>query len=445
MDLPVPAAVRAIAERLEEAGFETWAVGGAVRDSLLGATPGDWDLTTAARPQQVRRLFRRTVPIGVEHGTVGVLDEEGGLHEVTTFRRDVETTGRHAVVEFADEVNEDLARRDFTINAIAWHPLRRELRDPCGGAADLESGTLRTVGAAAERFAEDYLRVLRALRFAGHFHMEIAADTWVALAPAAPRLVELSGERVREELWKIFAKTERASAALSLYAASGALEVLFPELHPLVGLRRTADATRDLWTESLLAVDALPPSRPLLRLAALLHAVGMPAAKAPDLRGGYRFVGHASLARRHVEAVMRRLRTSNAESERVQRLVGLQDELFPPDADARLIRHWLRDIGSDLVHDLFRLRFALWRAREGTAEAPDLVERAGMARAVLRGRPALAVGDLAIGGADLKQAGLRPGPEFGQILRELLDEVVDEPARNTREELLRMVRERWAS
>lgn len=443
MDLPVPDAVRRIADRLEDAGFETWAVGGAVRDSLLGLPPGDWDLATAARPKQVRKLFRRTVPIGVEHGTVGVLDEAGELHEVTTFRRDVETTGRHAVVEFAEHVDEDLARRDFTINAIAWHPGRRELRDPHGGRVDLDARVLRTVGDPAERFAEDYLRVLRALRFAGQFQLTIEDATWRAMPAAAPRLVELSGERVREELWKVFTGTRRASVALSLYEASGALEVLLPELHPLVDLR--ADPEGDtVWAESLAAVDALPPSRPVLRLAALLHGVGMPAAKAPDLRGGHRFVGHARLARRPVEAIMERLRASNADTDRVLRLVTLQDELFSPEAGGAIIRRWLRAVGPDLVPDLLRLRFALWRARNGRAPAPDLVQRARMARAVLRTRPALDTGDLAIGGADLKALGMRPGPEFGQVLRELLDEVIERPELNRRDTLLEMAKERWA-
>ena len=164
-----PPAATWIVRTLEEAGHETWAVGGAVRDVLLGRPAGDWDLTTHARPTDVRRIFRRTIPIGVEHGTVGVLARDGTMYEVTTFRKDVQTDGRHAVVEFASTLDEDLARRDFTINAIAWHPLREELRDPFGGAVDLGHGVLRTVGAPEERFREDYLRVLRALRFAGRF------------------------------------------------------------------------------------------------------------------------------------------------------------------------------------------------------------------------------------------------------------------------------------
>ncbi|HEX7048727.1 MAG TPA: CCA tRNA nucleotidyltransferase [Longimicrobiales bacterium] len=443
-DLHPPAPVRAIARRLEDAGFETWAVGGAVRDALLGRPAGDWDLASRARPAEVRRLFRRTVPIGIEHGTVGVLGEDGVLYEVTTFRRDIETFGRHAVVEFADTIEEDLSRRDFTINALAWHPLTGELRDPFLGMEDLETGRLRTVGEPAERFAEDYLRVLRALRFAGDFELVIDAATWDALVAAVPHLVELSAERIREELWKILGKTRRASAALSLYAAAGALVVLYPELDRLVGLEPGDGAGHDAWTESLFAVDALPPARPLLRVAALLHGVGKPAARTRDLRGGWRYVGHEVVGAPVAEAVMRRLKASNADTDRVRRLVRHQSDLFPPDAPGAGVRRWLRDIGPDLVRDLFRLRFALWRAatvgRAGGAAPDDLIDRWRTVRAVLRQHPVLEVKGLAIGGADLRALGLEPGPEYGRILRGLLEAVIERPELNTREALLERVR-----
>jgi tRNA nucleotidyltransferase (CCA-adding enzyme) len=200
-----PAAVGWIARTLENAGFETWAVGGAVRDVLLGKDSDDWDLATRARPGDVRKLFRRTVPIGIEHGTVGVLAKDEVLYEVTTFRRDVITTGRHAVVEFSDRIEEDLARRDFTINAIAWHPLRDELLDPFDGAGDLHAHRLRTVGDPADRFSEDYLRVLRALRFAGRFQLEIDEATWTALTVATAQLDILSRERARRSCSRSFA------------------------------------------------------------------------------------------------------------------------------------------------------------------------------------------------------------------------------------------------
>ncbi|HSJ16454.1 MAG TPA: CCA tRNA nucleotidyltransferase [Longimicrobiales bacterium] len=442
MQLYPPEAVTDIARRLQAAGFQAWAVGGAVRDALLGNPHSDWDLATSARPEDVRRIFRRTVPVGIEHGTVGVLARDGVLYEVTTFRRDVATDGRHATVAFADTLEEDLARRDFTINAIAWHPLTEELRDPHGGMQDLRDAVLRTVGAPAERFAEDYLRVLRALRFAGHYVLTIDPPTWTALVAAVPGLGGLSAERVREELVKILTKTRHASAPLKLYAASGALRALLPELHALIGFTVSAGggAAADVWEETLTAVDALARSRPRLRLAALLHAVGMPAARTRDLRGGWRVTGHETAGARRAADVMQRLRASNAETEDVTRLVRLQNELFPPDAPPALVRRWLAEVEPGFVPDLFRLRFALWRARPVAGGAADLVERWRMVRRVLRERPPLAVSDLALDGSDLKQLGLRPGPEFGIILRRLLERVWDEPALNERERLLHIVR-----
>jgi tRNA nucleotidyltransferase (CCA-adding enzyme) len=437
-----PDAVRRIAARLEEAGYETWAVGGAVRDSILGRPAGDWDLATRARPEEVMGVFRRTVPIGLDHGTVGVLDR-GKLYEVTTFRRDVETTGRHAVVEFAHGIEDDLARRDFTINAIAWHPVSGRLLDPFDGRADLEGGRLRTVGEPADRFAEDYLRVLRAFRFAGQFELEIEAATWDALCAAVPNLGRLSAERVREELVKVLTLTRRASRTLDLYRDSGALTHLYPELAALVGEREQGSG-RDLWAVTLAAVDAIAPARVTLRLAALLHAVGMPAARTRDLRGGWRYTGHEVLGARKAEDVMRRLKSSNADTERVVRLVRHQRDLFPPDAPDAGVRRWLRDVGVDLVPDLFRLRFALWRAAESGAGRPDdLLERWAMARRVLRQRPPLRLGDLAVGGHDLRRLGIQPGPGYGEILGDLLERVIDDPSLNDPATLKGIVRRDW--
>lgn len=394
--------------------------------------------------------FRRTVPIGVDHGTVGVLDGDD-MYEVTTFRRDVETFGRHAVVEFAEQIEEDLSRRDFTINALAWHPLRGELLDPFGGRDDLAAGRLRMVGDPVERLAEDRLRVLRAFRFAGLLDLEIEDAAWAALREAVPHLTELSAERVREELLKVLSQTRPASRSLELYRRSGALAQLFPELAALEG-ERPAGEGPDLWTVTLHAVDALPPSRPVLRLAALLHAVGMPPARTRDLRGGWRYTGHEVLGSRKTEDVMHRMKSSNADTERVTALVRHQPELFPPDSPDAVVRRWLRHVGPERVRDLFRLRFALWRAERATsaesaggveARPEDLLERWSMVRRVLRDRPALRTGDLAIDGGDLKALGLQPGPQFGTILSELLERVTDDPSLNHRDRLLALVREGW--
>jgi tRNA nucleotidyltransferase/poly(A) polymerase len=439
MTIETPDAVIQIARTLRESGHEAWAVGGAVRDALAGRRGGDWDIATDAAPARVRRLFRRTVPIGVEHGTVGVFGRDGVLYEVTTFRRDVATDGRHAVVEFSQSLEEDLARRDFTCNAVAWDPLSHELRDPFGGVADLRAGVLRTVGLPELRFAEDYLRILRAFRFAGHFALRIAEETWDALKAAVPRLAGLSAERVREEVGKVLARTRTASDGLRLYGESGALSVIAPELAATVHLE--IEAGLDAWTQSLRAVDALPPHRTLLRWTALLHAIGYPAARTRDLKRGWRFTGHEEMGARKADELLRRLRFSNADRERIVRLVRIQSMLFPPDSPDSGVRRWLAHITPHYVYDLFRLRIALWRANAAPRGDRDLLERWHKAHAEWLRRPVLTLDRLAVTGDDLRAAGVAPGPAMGELLRSLLDHVIESPGLNERGALLAMARE----
>ncbi|HET7321213.1 MAG TPA: CCA tRNA nucleotidyltransferase [Longimicrobiaceae bacterium] len=426
-DLHPPREVVRIARLLAEAGHQAWAVGGAVRDALAGLHPGDWDLTTSARPGEVRRLFSRTVPIGIEHGTVGVLGKDGVLYEVTTFRRDVETDGRHARVVFADTLEEDLQRRDFTINAVAWNPLTGEIRDPHGGVEDLRAGVLRTVGEPAERFREDRLRVLRALRFAGRFHLSIEPATGAAIRASTGELGHLSAERVREELWKTLAGPCTPSATLKLYASSGVLGALYPELAACIGV---ADgAGEDVWEHQLRTADEIPRARPLLRLAALFHDVGKPVASGPD---------HAAAGAAIARAVMRRLKCSNADTDRVVHLVAQHESRPAPTASDPELRRWVRLVGLDFYRDLFRLWIACCRARGG--DGAELLALWRRLRALLRDRPALALSDLAIGGAELRALGLPPGPLYGEILGDLLERVTDDPALNTRDQLLDIVR-----
>lgn len=429
--LEAPGYVRWIARTLEGAGYETWAVGGAIRNALLGVASGDWDMATRAQPSVVRRLFPRTVPIGVEHGTVGVLSREGVLVEVTTFRRDVETSGRHAVVEFAETLLEDLARRDFTINAVAWHPLREEFRDPFEGRKDLEDRLLRTVGRPEDRFAEDYLRVLRGIRFSGRFGLRIHPDTWKALCTATAHLGILSPERVREEFLKILSEDEHPARALELYAASGVLEALYPELAAVRGHQRPG-REEDLFEHSLQLADGLPRHRPVLRLAAVLHGLGVPGPPpaSPEERG-----------RERAAALMIRSRYSNAETQRVTELLrmGLEPPLnLSTPAD---LRRWLQEAGPASLPDFARIwivKARLDRTRWGT-EPGDVLNLIRRLRGQLQSHPPLDVGDLALTGRDLIAFGLKPGPEFGVILDRLLLRVLDDPEVNTRDRLLEIL------
>lgn len=398
-----------IARTLEDAGFETWCVGGAVRDALLGHPRADWDLATAARPPQIRKLFRRTYPIGIEFGTVGVRGSDDQVYEVTGFRRDVSTDGRHAVIEYADTLEDDLARRDFTINAIAYHPLRHELRDPHGGVRDLEAGVLRAVGDAATRFDEDHLRILRGLRFAGRFGLEIEPATWRAMQEKAPSLPRLSGERVREELWKAMADPT-PSATLELYRGAGVLPVLYPEL--------SVDGD---WARRLAAVDAVPRARPLLRIVMWLSGVRDAEA---------------------LEVLLRRHRFSNVEIRTARALTQALALPLPGPGDARAIRRWLAAVGAADVRDALRLHAA---AARGGGDVAGFARRARAILAEWRARPPLALADLAIDGDALKAMGLAPGPRFAEILSDCLEHVLDDPGMNTREDLRRYVTERWMS
>ena len=383
--IPIPDEVVAIARRLEEAGHEAWCVGGAVRDTLLGDVQKDFDLATSATPEQVQALFPRTVAVGVKYGTVGVLDRERVLHEVTTFRHDVRTDGRHAEVAFGVSLDDDLARRDFTVNAIAYHPLRGEWRDLFGGVEDLERRRLRAVGDPAARFREDYLRVLRALRFTARLDFAIDPTTWEAACAAASGLGQLSAERVRDEWVKGLATTRSLRRLISLWRKSGAAAVWLPQLWSVEGL--------EAWTGN----DAPVSRDPVVLTALCCH---------------------------DPVAALSRLRASNSELARAAALVA--GPIEPAGMTTRDVRRWLAAVDS-AADDLAEL----WTLRHGL---PFLW--AGEVAAIRRAGAPLRRADLAVSGQDLKAAGIPAGPAVGQVLERLLALVVDDPTLNVRELLL---------
>ncbi len=407
MRLEVPEAASDIVRRLEERGFETWAVGGAVRDALLSGSRADWDLATAARPEVVRKLFRPSYPIGIQFGTIGVRGSDGYVYEVTTFRRDLETDGRHAVVEYADTLDEDLGRRDFTINAIAYHPLRHELHDPYDGRGDLDRRILRCVGDPTLRFSEDYLRVLRGLRFAGRYELEIEDATWDALKAAVSNLPQLSGERVREELLKVLAGPA-PSRSLELYRNSGALHRVFGEV---AGLEDTE------WRITLEAIDRIPAEETGLRLALLFRPAGF-----------------------EIEAMMARTRFSNAEVRGVVNLADALDQPLPQPGDEVSARRWLRDVTPALASYTLLLHMVLLEAMgAGAKERKRLAEQAKVIETVRERGDPVTLGDLAIDGNDLKEMGMLPGPEIGRALEACLTAVIEDPSLNEQAVLLAYV------
>jgi len=437
-----PASIRAprdvvwIARRLEEAGYQAWTVGGAVRDVLAGIEPEDWDLTTSAPPARVQRLFRRTVPVGVDHGTIGVIAPGGRMFEVTTFRRDVETYGRRARVAFAERLEEDLERRDFTINAVAWHPVTGELRDPHNGIRDLQLRVLRTVGDPEKRFAEDRLRVLRALRFAGRFGLRIDEATWNALCSSATLLENLSPERVREELFKVLAGQRLPGESLRLYAESGVLRALYPELDRCRN-RPAGRGAGDLWEHMVRTVDAASSRHLRVRLAGLLHRVGDATDLGPLGGDPSRAGGEASAA--ISRTILVRLRSSNADIDTVTHLVAHHRPVPLADSPAPELKRWMRRVGAAYLNDLFRLLAAICRAEGGAAG--DLRRLHIRVRALRRQNPPLSVADLAIGGRELAGLGIPRGPIYGEILRDLLERVTEDPELNRRDALLAIVRE----
>jgi tRNA nucleotidyltransferase (CCA-adding enzyme) len=399
----IPPEVAAIAKTLRDAGHEAWYVGGAVRDSLLlrtthhaPRTASDFDIATSARPEQVRKLFRRSIPVGIEHGTVAVLDAANRGHEVTTFRRDVKTDGRHAQVEFGVSLDDDLARRDFTINAIAVHSGTGELRDPFDGRKDIAAATVRAVGDPLTRFREDWLRVLRGLRFAASFDFAIEPATWDAIVASAGSLGFLSRERVRDEWTKMLAKAT-PSAGIGLWQRAGVLGAVWPEL-----------AT--LHEEGLASLDDVPRDVVLITAAAMQRC-----GVSPHEAGG------AAL----------RLKFSSREIERIHDILVALAEPLPDAEDAIELRKWIA-------------------RHRGVAQAAivvsplDAEERDDYRQAVAAiessGAP-LAVSELAISGDDLKTIGIAPGRVMGEILRTLLDAVLEDPALNTRDTLLQRARD----
>lgn len=413
----VPAAVRRFARILTDAGHAAWLVGGAVRGLLLGRPPGDWDwdIATGATPDRVRRLYRRTIPTGIRHGTVTVLFGRERF-EVTTFRTDSGySDGRRPdAVRFAGTIDQDLARRDFTINAIAVDLATGAVRDPHGGRADLAARRLRTVGSAQERFAEDGLRPFRGCRLAAELSLSVDADTVRAMRDAAPTARRVAAERVCQELRRLLAAAA-PSAGLRLLEQTELMALCFPGLS-VPGLAAPAAAGG---AARYASIDAAPPDPPQ-RLAMLLTVLLSPAAD------------DAAAAAGRARAALMRLRFPNAVVQRVTAAIGSLAAPVTADSSDADIRRLLAAIGRDAAEDAIAVRRAA-----GTIEAP-LARRV---RLQASGGHALSIRELAVGGADLqRELGLRPGPQIGRLLTGLLQVVLADPAANQRGRLLEAAR-----
>jgi putative nucleotidyltransferase with HDIG domain len=444
----IPEDVRDVCARLRGRGHQAFLVGGAVRDLLLGRETADYDVATDARPETVLQLFghRFAIPTGLQHGTVTVVTAARRNVEVTTYRGEgVYSDGRRPdQVFFVQTIEEDLSRRDFTINALAFDPAEEALRDPEGGLADLAVRRIRAVGDPLTRFREDGLRPMRAVRLAAQLEFTVAEGTLRSIPPALDVFRKVSAERIRDELWKLLA-SPRPSIGLRLMHETGLLAEVLPELCEGDGFSQNRHHKFDVLEHTLRTVDETPSRDPVVRFGALLHDVAKPRTAAPreDAPAERTFYRHETVGADLADAISRRLKLSSRERERASLLVGQHMFYYRPEWTDGTVLRFLRRVGPENVADLFALRAGDVRAR-GFGEDPE-TEIAELRRRIaeaLERQAALKIGDLAIGGQEVMEA-LRcvPGPRVGDVLRALLERVTDAPALNTRESLLGLLPE----
>ena len=424
MDLPQY--VRRCIDALENAGFEAYAVGGCVRDHLLGLTPHDYDLCTSALPHQTQAVFagENLVLAGLKHGTVGVVTE-GGVVEITTFRTEGGyQDNRHPDwVKFVTDIREDLSRRDFTVNAMAYSPTRG-YADPFGGQQDLQNGILRAVGHAETRFTEDALRILRCVRFAVRFHLTPEEETEKAMHNLSHLLDHLARERVFDELCKLLPLV----TAEDLLRFAPILGAAIPELAPMIGFdQHSPHHAFDIFTHTAYVCGNTPKELPL-RWAALLHDVGKPPCFTQDATGRGHFYGHAKVGAKLADEILRRLKAPTALRERVVFLIGNHMTSLLP--DKKLLRRRLSQFGADAVLQLLHLQRADFGSKGVFGETADFDEVEQLLKELLAEDLCLKIKDLAIGGSDLLAMGVEPGPILGKCLEHLLSRVLDEEIPN---------------
>ena len=429
----IPNSVLELINTLEEAGFETWVVGGCVRDHLMGNVPHDYDCCTAAEPEQMQALFadRQLVLAGLKHGTVGVVTE-AGVVEITTFRTEGGyLDSRHPDwVKFVRDVKEDLARRDFTVNAMAYSP-RRGLCDPFGGQADLKNGLLRAVGDPVLRFREDALRILRGLRFAARFGFQIEEATRTAMHTEIAGLDTLARERVLTELEGFLL----AATAQDILDGAELLFRVIPELAPQLGFdQKNPHHEHDIFTHTAMVVERAP-KEPILRMAALLHDLGKVDTFFLDEKGVGHFYGHAGLGAKMAEDILRRLKCSNALRDEVTWLIAHHMDRFPCEENSA--RRCLSKHGLPRMERLTRLQMADFG---GKVDDGDLDAWLGLLREVDAREGALTLKTLAVKGKDLIGLGIAPGKQVGELLNRLLDLVLAGELPNQREALLEYLR-----
>lgn len=441
MKIPLPKKVNMILENLLLHGYEAYIVGGCVRDSVLSRKPEDWDITTSATPEQVKSLFPRTVDTGIEHGTVTVLVGKSGF-EVTTYRidGDYEDSRHPKSVTFTRNLIEDLKRRDFTINAMAYNDEDR-LIDPFGGMKDLNSHLIRCVGDPKERFSEDALRILRAVRFSAQLEFPIEEHTAAAIPELVPTLKKISAERIRTELVKLLVSDH--PRLLSDAYELGITKVILPEWDEMVGVKQhTKHHIYDVDEHTLHAMQHVRANK-ILRLTMLFHDMGKPSMKTTDSMGVDHFKGHALVSEEIARKVLRRLKFDNETVRKVTRLVCYHD--YRVAATPRNVRRAMNRIGVELFPLYLEVRMADVRAQSSykrRAKIENILEMREIYRQILVEEECVTLRQMAVTGRDLMKLGMKPGKELGDMLNELLEMVIDAPERNTKEFLSEYVKQK---
>ena len=439
MKIQLPAKVHHIITTLQKHGYEAYAVGGCVRDSILGRRPDDWDITTSAAPFETKALFEKTFDTGIEHGTITVLLGKEGF-EVTTYRIDGKyEDNRHPTeVTFTRNLSEDLLRRDFTINAMAYNE-QDGLVDLFGGMQDLENKVIRCVGNAEARFSEDALRILRAVRFSAQLGFGIEEETQEAIRKLSPNLASISAERIQTELIKLLVSPhpERIREAWEL----GITPVIMPEFDAI--METTQETPHHAWSVGEHTIRAMQQTErdKVLRLTMLFHDMGKPAMKTVDEDGCAHFKGHSPVSEKIAKDIMRRLKFDNDTMRKVTKLVCYHDYRMP--AEAKNVRRAMNKIGEDLFPYYMKVRRADVIAqsdyqRKEKLENLDAIE--ALYKEILEKKECVSLKTLAVTGNDLIQAGIEKGPEIGRVLGMLLEEVIEHPEWNTKEILLEKIK-----
>lgn len=437
--IKLPKHVKYIIETLEQNGYEAYAVGGCVRDSILGREPNDWDITTSADPYEVKKLFSHTIDTGLQHGTVTIMLEHVG-YEVTTYRidGDYEDSRHPKEVTFTKSLEEDLKRRDFTVNAMAYND-RDGLIDLFHGMDDIQKKVIRCVGNAEERFTEDALRIMRAVRFSAQFGYEIEPETKKAIVKLAPNLKNISAERIREELIKLLVSDHPDYIRIAY--ETGITAQILPELDVCMETKQNTPHHKYTVGEHIIHSLTYVPGDKVLRLAMLMHDIGKPYCITTDETGRDHFKGHAEKSAEMAAVIMHRLKFDNDTLNRVKRLAKYHDwaiSLSPPIKKAT-VRSMISRIGEDLFPDLFTIGDADLLAQSDyfkaeKEEKQQLLKE--MYREIMEQGDCLSIKNLAVSGNDLIEHGMKPGKELGQVLQKMLEDVLKHPSSNNKEYLL---------